>query len=82
MSTTNTTPKNATRDARLGECRTKADQIAVEELGAETTRDVSVTSSVTTSVKTGTKTKKTEVSATVGLSVSESEEDEAAAPKK
>ncbi|MDZ4837643.1 MAG: hypothetical protein SGJ27_27980 [Candidatus Melainabacteria bacterium] len=81
MSTTNTTPKNATRDARLAECRTKADQIAVEELGAETNREVTVTSSVTTAVKTGTKTKSTEVSATSGLKVSESEVDEAAATK-
>lgn len=78
MSTTNTAANAAlaTRDARLAGCRTNADQVAVEELGKEANREVSVTSSVTTSVKTGNKTRKTAVSATVGLTVSDVEETE------
>lgn len=70
--------KNTTRESRLGDCRQTADQTAVVELGDAANREVSVTSSLTTSVKDGTKTKKTSISATVGLAVSESEEDTAA----
>lgn len=67
-------PNTATRDARLATCRTNADEIAVQELGTEANREVSVTSSVSTTVKTGPKTRKTNVSATVGLTVSDVEE--------
>lgn len=73
--------KNETRAARLADLRTKADETAVVELGTADNRDVSVTASLTTSVKDGPKTRKTSVAATVGLSVSESEEDEGTAKK-
>ncbi len=80
MSTTNTAAAStlATRDARLADCRQNADRVAVEELGTETNRDVTVTSTVTTAVKTGDKVRKTNVTATVGLSVSDVTETEAA----
>jgi hypothetical protein len=67
-----------TREARLADCRQAADSTALVELGDATNRDVSVTSTLATTVKDGTKTRKTSVSATVGLVVSESEEDSAA----
>lgn len=78
MSTTNNTTKNATRDARLADARKTADDAALVELGDASNREVTVTSTLATSVKEGTKTRKTSLAATVGLSVSESEEDTAA----
>lgn len=74
----NTTSKNATRDARLADARKTADDAALVELGDASNREVTVTSTLTTSVKEGTKTRKTSLAATVGLAVSESEEDTAA----
>jgi len=76
MSNANT--KNATRDARLADARKTADDAALVELGDASNRDVTVTSTLATTVKEGTKTRKTSLAATVGLSVSESEEDTAA----
>jgi hypothetical protein len=76
MSTANT--KNATRDARLADARKTADDAALVELGDASNREVTVTSTLATTVKEGTKTRKTSLAATVGLSVSESEEDTAA----
>jgi hypothetical protein len=77
MSNANTT-KNATRDARLADARKTADDAALVELGDASNREVTVTSTLATTVKEGTKTRKTSLAATVGLSVSESEEDTAA----
>ncbi len=76
MSNANT--KNATRDARLADARKTADDAALVELGDASNREVTVTSTLATTVKEGTKTRKTSLAATVGLSVSESEEDTAA----
>lgn len=81
MSNANTT-KNATRDARLADARKTADDAALVELGDASNRDVTVTSTLATTVKEGTKTRKTSLAATVGLSVSESEEDTAAPASK
>lgn len=80
MSNANT--KNATRDARLADARKTADDAALVELGDASNREVTVTSTLATTVKEGTKTRKTSLAATVGLSVSESEEDTAAPASK
>ncbi len=84
MSTTTKTTPNAAdlRTARLAACRTTADETAVQELGTEANREVSVTSALTTTVKTGTKTRTANVSATVGLNVNETETDSADEAKK